>query len=158
MVAEGREQEPSALCSQDALFVIPSTALRPSTKMVRGRFADDMNGRVKSRFVAAEVARDARHDGRKASSAQHGALRHRGRIRARESCSLPGPAGERRVLLAVEGALWYSNGFKTVAATLFESAQDARVEFEQSDAWFLPPPRPCWNVRVSQRRFHGRRQ
>ena len=31
--------------------------------MVRGRFVDDMKiGRVKSRFVAAEVARDVRHD------------------------------------------------------------------------------------------------
>ena len=63
MVAEGREREFGALCSQDALFVIPRTALRPGTKMVRGRFVDDMkNGRVKSRFVAAEVARDVRCD------------------------------------------------------------------------------------------------
>ena len=38
MVAEGRERELSTLCSQDALFVIPRTALRPGTKMVRGRF------------------------------------------------------------------------------------------------------------------------
>ena len=45
------------------LFVIPSAALRPGTKMVRGKFTDDMkNGRVKSRFVAAGVARDVRHD------------------------------------------------------------------------------------------------
>ena len=37
--------------------------MRPGTKMVRGRFVDDMKiGRVKSRFVAAEVARDVRHD------------------------------------------------------------------------------------------------
>ena len=50
MVAEGRERELSTLCSQDALFVIPRTALRPGTKTVRGR------------FVAAEVARDVRHD------------------------------------------------------------------------------------------------
>ena len=56
MVAEGREREPSTLCSQDPLFVIPRTALRPSTKMVHGSF-DDL-----SRFVAAEVARDVRHD------------------------------------------------------------------------------------------------
>ena len=63
MVAEGRERELSTLCSQDALFVIPRTALRSGTKTVRGRFVDDMeNGRVKRRFVAAEVARDVRHD------------------------------------------------------------------------------------------------
>ena len=63
MVAEGRERELGALCSQNALFVIPRTALSLGTKMVRGRFVDDMkNGRVKSRFVAAEVARDVRHD------------------------------------------------------------------------------------------------
>ena len=36
MVAEGRERELGALCSQNALFVIPRTALRPGTKMVRG--------------------------------------------------------------------------------------------------------------------------
>ena len=42
MVAEGRERELSTLCSQDALFVIPRTALRPGTKTVRGRFVDDM--------------------------------------------------------------------------------------------------------------------
>ena len=63
MVAEGRERQLGALCSQNALFVIPRTALRPGTKMVRGRFVDGMkNGSVKSRFVAAEVARDVRHD------------------------------------------------------------------------------------------------
>ena len=49
--------------SECVVRVIPRTALSPGTKMVRGRFVDDMkNGRVKSRFVAAEVARDVRHD------------------------------------------------------------------------------------------------
>ena len=63
MVAEGRERELSTLCSQDALFVIPRTALRPGTKTVRGRNVDDIKHcRVKSRFVAAEVARNVRHD------------------------------------------------------------------------------------------------
>ena len=63
MLAEGRERELGVLCSQDALFVIPRIALRLGTKMVRGRFVDDMkNGRIKSRFVAAEVARDVRYD------------------------------------------------------------------------------------------------
>ena len=69
MVAEGREREVGALCSQDALFVILRTVLRPGTKVVRGTFVDDMkNGRVKSRFVTAEVARDFRyhvHSGRR---------------------------------------------------------------------------------------------
>ena len=37
--------------------------MRPGTKTVRGRFVDDVkNGLVKSRFVAAEVARDLRHN------------------------------------------------------------------------------------------------
>ena len=58
MVAEGRGRELGALCSQNALFVIPKTALSPGTKMARGRFVDEK----KSRFVAAEVARDVRHD------------------------------------------------------------------------------------------------
>ena len=35
MVAEGRELELSTLCAQDALFVIPRTALRLGTKTVR---------------------------------------------------------------------------------------------------------------------------
>ena len=133
MVAEGRERELGALCSQNALFVIPRTALSPGTKMVRGRFVDDMkNGLVKSRFVTAEVARDVRHDVHagtpalkalrmivslaatrdgKASSAQHSVLRHRGSVRARQhrrgcgGCSPRRPAGERRVLPADEGTL-----------------------------------------------------
>ena len=63
MVAEGRDRELSSLCSQGALFVIPTTAFRPGTKTVGGRFVDDMkNGRVKSRFVPAAVARDVMHD------------------------------------------------------------------------------------------------
>ena len=67
MVAEGRERELATLCSQDALFVITRTALRLGIKMVRGKFVDDMkNCRVKSRFVAVEVARDVRyHRGQK---------------------------------------------------------------------------------------------
>ena len=63
MVAEGGERELSTICSQDALFVIRGTALRPGARTLRGRFVDDVkNGRVKSRFVAGEVARDVRHD------------------------------------------------------------------------------------------------
>ena len=114
IVAEGRERELGALCSQNALFVIPRTALSPGTEMVRGRFVDDMkNGRVKSRFVAAEVARDVRHDvhagtpALKASrmtvslAAQHSVLRHRGSVRARQQrrgcggCSPRRPAGKK---------------------------------------------------------------
>ena len=42
------ENESSArCCSQNALFVIPRTAQSPGTKMIHGRFVDDMkNGRV----------------------------------------------------------------------------------------------------------------
>ena len=62
MVAESRERELSTLCSHGAVFVIQRTALRPGTKMVRGKFVDDTkNGRAKNKFVA-EVARDVRHD------------------------------------------------------------------------------------------------
>ena len=49
----------------------------------------------------------------------------------------------------------YSDGFKAVAATLHESAQNARLDSEQSDAWFLPSPRSCQNMWMSRRRFHG---
>ena len=63
MVAEGRERGLGALCSQNALSVIPRTALSPGTKKRSRRFVDDMNiCRVKNKFVAAEVARDVRHD------------------------------------------------------------------------------------------------
>ena len=63
IVAEGRQRELATLCSQDALFVIPRATLSPGTKMVRGKFIDDMkNGCVKSSFVAAKVAREVRHD------------------------------------------------------------------------------------------------
>ena len=182
MVAEGQERQLRALCSQNALFVIPRTALSPGTKMVRGRFVDDMkNGRAKNRFVAAEVARDVRHDVHAGTPALK-ALRmivslaatrggkHRPRSMAPHDivaafvhasidevvggCSPRRPAGERRMLLAVESN---SNGFETVAAALHESTQNARMEREQGNAWILSPQRPCRNVRVSRRRFHGRR-
>ena len=41
MVAEGLERELATPCSQDAVFVIPRTALRRGTKIVRGRLVDD---------------------------------------------------------------------------------------------------------------------
>ena len=60
---EKAAREKSARCAGKALFVIPRTAQRRCTKTVRGKFVDDMkNGRVKSRFVAAGVARDVRYD------------------------------------------------------------------------------------------------
>ena len=63
LVAEGRERELITLCNQGALFVIPKSAVKHGTKTVRGRFVDNMkDDRVKSRFVAAEVARDVRYD------------------------------------------------------------------------------------------------
>ena len=160
MVAEGRERELGALCSQGALFVTPRTALSPGTKMVRGRFVDDMkNGRVKSRFVAAEVARDVRHVVHAGTPALK-ALRmivslaatrdgkHRPRsiafydiVAAFVQASTDEVVGVvpqdgllERVLPTVEGTLWNSNGFETVAAALHESTQNARMEGEQGDA------------------------
>ena len=78
MICVQRENQRMARCSNggrrsrtravDAVFTRcivrdPRTALRPGTTTVRGRFVDDMkNGRIKSRFVAAEVATDVRHD------------------------------------------------------------------------------------------------
>ena len=57
LVGEGR-----TLCRQDALIVIPRTALRRGTKTFRDKFVDVMkNGRVKCRFEAG-VARDVRYD------------------------------------------------------------------------------------------------
>ena len=176
MVAEGRERELGALCSQGALFVIPRTALSPGTKMVRGRFVDDVkNGRVKRRFVAAEVARDVRHHVH-AGTPVLKALRmivslaatrdgkHRPRsvafydiVAAFVHASPRRPAGERRVLPVVEGTLWHSNGFETVAAAQHESTQNARMERDQGNAWILSPQRPWGNVRVSRRRHHGQR-
>ena len=44
------------------------------------------------------------------------------------------------MLLVAEGTLWHSDGFKAVAATPHESAQNARVDGEQSGAWFLSSP------------------
>ena len=152
----------------------------------RGRFVDDKkNGRVKSRFVDAEVARDVRHDVHAGTPALKGlrmivslAATRDGKHRPRsiafydtvvafvhasidevvgEGGCPRRPAGERRVLPAVEGTLWHSNGFETVAAALHESTQNARMEGEQGDAWILSPQRSCRNVRVSRRRLHGRR-
>ena len=130
MVAEGRERELATLRSQDALFVIPRMALSSGNNTVRGRFVDDMeNDRVKSRFVAAE-----------APSAQHSVLRYHGGVRACEHRRGRGgdsprrTAGKRSVLRVAQGTLRYSDGFKAVAATLHESAQNARVDSEQSDA------------------------
>ena len=64
------------------------------------------------------------------------------------------PPEGKGVFLAVEGVLWHSDGFETVAA-VHESAQEAWVKFEQGDAWTLSPPRPCWNVWMSRTRLHG---
>ena len=117
--------------------MIPRTALRPGTKTVRGRFVDDMkNGRVKSRVVAAEAARDVRHDVHAGTPAMM-ALRTIGSLAAtREGRHRPrsimfydivaafvhasidevvgvvpqdGPLEKRRVLLAVDGALRHSD-------------------------------------------------
>ena len=157
--------------------MIPRTALSLGTKMVRGSFVDDMkNGRVKSFFVAAEVARDVRHDVHagtpalkalrmivsltatrdgKHRSAQHSVLRRRGSVRARPALARLWGLFTKTVCWRKEGecflllkALWHSNGFETVAAALHESTQNAWMESEQGNAWILSPRRPCRNVRV----------
>ena len=106
LVGEGRAKEVHTLCGQEALFVVPRSAMRRGTKTVRGKLVEDMKGElVKSMFVAAEVARDVRqnvHAGTpalkvlrllpqqsgtarwKASAAQRDALRHRFGVRARD--------------------------------------------------------------------------
>ena len=62
-VEEGRARELTTLCGQEALFVVPRSALRRGTKTVRSKLVEDMMGElVKSRFVAVEVARDVRYD------------------------------------------------------------------------------------------------
>ena len=43
------------------------------------------------------------------------------------------------MLPAVQGTLWHSNGFDTVAAALHESTQNARMDREQGNAWILSP-------------------
>ena len=183
MVAEGRERELTTLCSQDAIIVIPRTAPRSGTKTVRGRFVDDMKkDRVKSRFVAAEVARDVRHDVRAGTPALK-ALRmivslaatrdgkHRPRSKvfynvtaAFVHASIHEVVGvipqdgllEKGECFLLLGELYGSRmASKAVAATLHESAQNAWMDSEQSDSWFLPSPKSCWNVWTSRRRFHG---
>ena len=108
MICVQRENQRMARCSNggrtsrkravDAVFTRcvvrdPRTVLRPGTTTVRGRFVHDMtNGRVKSRFVAAEVATDLRQDvhaGRLALKAarmivSHAAMRD-GRYRPRST-------------------------------------------------------------------------
>ena len=176
----GPRKRAGALFSQNALFVIRRTALSPGPKMVRGRFVDDMkNGRVKSRFVAAEVARDVRHDVHAGTPALKAlrmivslAATRDGKHRLRSIAFydivaafvhaskdevvgglFPKTACWRKESdPAVEGTLWHSNGFETVAAVLHESTQNARMEREQGNARILSPQRPCGNVRVSWRR------
>ena len=183
MVTEGRERDLTTLCSQDALFVIPRTAQRSGTKTVRGRFVDDIkNDRVKSRFVAAEVARDVRHDVHAGTPAlkalrmivspaatQDGKHRPRSIVfydvtAAFVHASIDEVVGvipqdglqEKGECFLLLGALYGSRiASKAVAATLHESAQNAQMDSEQSNSWFLPSPKSCWNVWMSRRRFHG---
>ena len=155
--------------------MIPRTALRQDTKTVRGRFVDDMkNGRVKSRFVAAEVARDVRPDVHAGTPALKAlkvfvslAARHRQRsivfydiVASIVHASMDEVVG----VVPQEGLLERGECFlllKALHGTRMASKRwqrhymrvlrNARVECEQSDAWFLSPPRPCCNVRVPRR-------
>ena len=56
LVAEGREKELTTLSGQNALSVIPRSAVQRGTKTVRGRFVDNMkNGVAFYDIVAAFV-------------------------------------------------------------------------------------------------------
>ena len=73
---------------------------------------------------------------RKAPSALHGVLRHRGSVRAHKHRKGLGGVLQEGLLL------------KALDTTRLAS----------KDAWLLLPPRPCWNLRMPRRRFHGRGQ
>ena len=118
---------------------------------------------VKSRFVAAEVARDVRYDVHTRTPA----------LKALKM--IPSPAatrdGKRRpcsvalhdivaafvhatihevvaVLPPVEGTLRHSKGFETVAAALHKSAQEIRMGYKCGNGWDIPPSRSCKRVRL----------
>ena len=68
----------------------------------------------------------------------------------RRGCGGCSPRRLVAVLPVVEGTVCRQRHY-------IESAQNARMEREQGNAWILSPQRPCRNVRVSRRRLHGRR-
>ena len=95
LVGEVRERELSTLCSQSALFVIPRATVRRGTKTVRGKFLDALkNGRVTSRFVAAEVTRHVRYDVHAETSAFRSGSCHDDGFRSQAA----GPHGKRTSL------------------------------------------------------------
>ena len=156
------------------------------TETVRGRLVDDVkNDRAKSRFVAAKLARDVKHDVHAGTPALKAlrmtinlAAMRDGKHRLRNSvfyditatfvhASMDEVVGfspqsgllEKRECPLVLNALygtWVAS--KAVAATLHENVRNARVESEQNDAQFLSTPRSCGNVRMSRKQHHGRRQ
>ena len=177
MVAEGRERELSTLCSQDALFVIPRTGLRPGTKMVRGRFVDDMR-MVVSRAGSCQLrwqARDVRHDVHGGTPALK-ALRmivsfsatRDGRHRPRSmvfydivAACVHASIGEVVAVVPQDDLLEKGECFLLLGAlhgTRMASKRWQRHNMrvlrthgwsasKVMHAWFLPPWRPCWNVR-----------
>ena len=153
--------------------------------MVRGRFVDNMKiRRIKSKFVAAEVAKNVRHDvyagtpalkawsvvvslaatcdgkHRPRSIAFHdivAAFVHASMDDVVGGCSTRPPAEKKESFLFVDGTLWHSNGFETVAAALHESTLNDLLESEQGNSLVFSSQRPCRNVRVSRRPLHGRK-
>ena len=164
--------------------MIPRTALRPGTKMVRGRFVDDMkNGRVKSRFVAAEVARDVRNDVHAGTPALKAlrmivslAATRDGKHRPRSTAFyyivaafVHASIDEVVRVVLQDGLLEKGECFLLLKALngtrmaskrwqrQYMSTHNAWMEGEQGDAWIISPQRLCRDVRVSRRRLHGRR-
>ena len=131
------------------------------------------NGRVKSRFVAAEVPRDVRHDVHAGTPALKAsrmivslAATRDGRHRPRSlvfhditATFVHASINEVVEVTLQDGGLLEKGDCFLLLKALhgtrmalkrwqrhYASAQNERVESEQSDAWFLPSPRPCWNV------------
>ena len=128
---------------------------------------------VKSRFVAAEVARDVRYDvhtrtpalkalkmilslaatrdgkRRPCSVALHDIVAAFVHATIHEVVAVLPPDGLlERVLPPVEGTLRHSKGFETVAAALHESAQEIRMGYKCGNGWDIPPSRSCKRVRL----------
>ena len=137
--------------------------------------------RVKSRFVAAEVARDVRH-GRARWNAGLEGLEHGTSVLLRRvtddvlhatECSMTSQQLFVRAsidevvgVLPQDGLLEKGERFLLLKAhygTRLVSRRWQRhymtvlrmIDSEQSDAWFLSSPRTCGNVPMPRRRFHG---
>ena len=177
-------KELATLCAQEALFVIPRSALKRGTKTVRRKICKDMKGElVKNRFVAAEVASDVRYDvqaGTPASKALTMIIHlaatcgSKRRPRSLALCGIVAAIAyatidelvtvltadglmerERRVLPLVEGAVRHLKGFKEVAAALHDSIRGIRMARSRGNGWNLPPSRSCGYARMPWRRWRA---